>query len=711
MSNIFRGASAALFLLVSSQALAQGSGAQPPQTPVRVPGSSVTVTAQKEPADPAALPVSLTTVTEDLIRSAGITFVSDAGIFSPNTHFTEFSARKLSNPRIRGIGAGPSNPGVVTYVDGVPQFNANTSSFDFTDVSQVEFVRGPQSALFGRNALGGLINITSGRPSMTRWGGNVAVPFGTDGLFDLRANVSGPIATNKLAAGFSMVFSRREGFSTNAVTGNDIDSREGFSGKGQVLWTPTAEWEARVIVGGERARDGDYALNDLGAVRATPFEVGRDFEGSTSRDLFSTTVLARREGKSFTFASTTGIVRWKTIDATDLDYSPLPLATRDNTEEATQFTQEFRFASALAAPLKLSDNSALRWQAGVFFFTQGFDQLALTTTAPFVLSPLVGFPVTTTNPAAALDDSGVGVYGQATIAFSSKLDVSFGARFDRENRDASLQTSTAPQISATILVEESRDFSDVSPQVAVAFRVKPGTLVFGSFSRAYKAGGFNPVSLPGNESYGEEHAWNGEAGVKFTAASGRLSAAASVFSIDWDDLQLNLPIPGVPQFYIANVGGATSRGVELEVMGRPYAGVDVFGAVGFARARFSDGTTAGGVDVAGNKVPNTPAYTASFGAQVSRNLRVGGRLFGRADVACFGAFEYDEANTARQDDYTITNLRAGWKGNRLTVEAWVRNAFDTKYVPLAFAFPFAQSGFLAEPGRPRTAGISVGIGF
>ncbi len=188
-------------------------------------------------------------------------------MFSPNTHFTEFSARKLSNPRMRGIGASPANPGVTTYVDGVPQFNAASTSFDLIDVGQIEFVRGPQSALFGRNALGGLINISSGRPSLSKWGGNVSVPFGSDDLFDVRANISGPIATDKLAVGFSMAWATRDGFSTNTLTGNDIDSREAFSGKGQVLWTPNSQWETRVIISGERARDGDYALNDLSAVR------------------------------------------------------------------------------------------------------------------------------------------------------------------------------------------------------------------------------------------------------------------------------------------------------------------------------------------------------------------------------------------------------------------------------------------------------------
>ena len=95
------------------------------------------------------------------IENAGIHIVSEAAIFAPNTFFTEWSARKLSNARFRGISSSPNNPGITTYIDGVPQFNANSSSIELLDVDQIEFVRGPQSALFGRNTLGGLVNITS----------------------------------------------------------------------------------------------------------------------------------------------------------------------------------------------------------------------------------------------------------------------------------------------------------------------------------------------------------------------------------------------------------------------------------------------------------------------------------------------------------------------------------------------------------------------
>src|SRR5213079_33407 len=110
----------------------------------------------------------------------------------------EFSARKLSNPFFRGIGSSPSNPGITTYIDGVPQLNANSSSIELLGVDQIEFVRGPQSALYGRNALGGVINIASARPSLTSWAGSFVAPYGNFNAGDLRATASGPVIADQL---------------------------------------------------------------------------------------------------------------------------------------------------------------------------------------------------------------------------------------------------------------------------------------------------------------------------------------------------------------------------------------------------------------------------------------------------------------------------------------------------------------------------------
>lgn len=691
---------------------AQGPSAQgsSPQQPGTVTLPPVTVTAQKEPADVQRLPVSVTVVPMDWLTLGSS--VSDAGLFSPNTYFSEFTARKLTNPRFRGIGASPANPSVTTFVDGVPLLNANASNIELMDVQQVEFVRGPQSALFGRNTLGGLINVVSARPSLTTWSGQVAVPFGNFDAREVRAIASGPL-TDRLALGVSFGHAQREGFTTNVVTGNDLDYRESTSGKAQLLWTPTANWEARVIVNAERARDGDYALTDLGGLRQAPHETARDLEGRTDRDIFSTSILTRREGARVALSTTTGIVRWKTQDITDLDYTPLPLISRDNTEETLQFTQEVRVASAPAAALKLADRVSLAWQVGGFLFTQNYEQLALNDFSPFVL-PFVGFQVTQRSPDADLDDFGASLYGQGTFTINDRLDLIAGARFDHEKKTAVIESAFDPIIAPPTVVDTEESFSNISPQFAAAYRFSPGRSVYASASRGFKAGGFNPVAPAGSDAYGEEFAWHVEGGIKTSGMDGRVRLNAAVFWIDWQDLQLNLPNVQSPgQFYIANVGSASSRGVEFEVNARAAEGVDLFGALGYTNARFGDGTMSSGVDVSDNRIPNTPNYTATVGAHLSRALTADTSVYGRADVTFFGDFTYDDMNLAGQDAYSLTNLRAGVRWNRLFAEGWIRNAFDTFYIPVALQYdPFlAPSGFLGESGRPRTFGITAGVRF
>jgi len=703
----------ALSLLSPSIAHAQSATSQSGQPAAAFQLPTLIVTAQKEAAEAQALPLSLTIVSAPTLRNAGVEIVSDAGAYAPNLQFTEFTARKLSNARFRGIGASPANPSITTLFDGVPQLHANSASIDLVDVGQVEFVRGPQSALFGRNALGGLINVTSARPSLGEWSGSLSVPFANSASRDVRGSLAGPVVDGRLGMAISLQYGQRDGYTTNGITGNDLDSRSAFAAKGQLLWTPSKAWETRLIISGERARDGDYALSDLGGLRRNAFHTSRDFEGHTDRDVVGTTILSRYEGAQVSLATTTGFVNWKTEDATDLDYSPLPLITRQNAEESFQFTQEVRVASSASAPVRLSDRAVLKWQAGVFLFTQNYDQDATNAFSPFLLSPFIPFSVSQTSPRAALDDVGVGVYGQGTTTLGDRVDLTAGVRVDHEQKDAVLSTFFTPAIAAPRDVVADGSFSNVSPQFAAAIRLQPGKTAYASVAKGYKAGGFNPASPSGSESYGEEHTWSVEGGLKTMWANDRVAANAAVFRIDWEDLQLNLPNPLVPgEFFIANVGGAISSGVELELNARVHPSVDVFGAVGYTRARFKEGSVSSGVPVGGNTVPNTPDYTATIGAQLSRDVRQGVSIFARGEAVLYGTFQYDDLNTERQEAYGLANFRAGVRGRFLFAEAWIRNAFDTRYIPVAFAYgPLAPSGFIGEMGRPRTFGISSGVRF
>ena len=136
----------------------------------------------------------------------------------------------------------------------------------------------------------------------------------------------------------------------------------------------------------------------------------------------------------------------------------------------------------------------------------------------------------------------------------------------------------------------------------------------------------------------------------------------------------------------------------------------MFGSFGYTSATFKDGTISSGLDVTENRLPNTPQFTFSAGAQVSRPVTDQVSVYGRGEIASYGEFFYDDLNRASQDAYALANFRAGARSQRVFGEFWIKNAFDKHYIPLAFPYS-TQSGFIGESGRPRTLGVSVGVTF
>ena len=118
-----------------------------------------------------------------------------------------------------------------------------------------------------------------------------------------------------------------------------------------------------------------------------------------------------------------------------------------------------------------------------------------------------------------------------------------------------------------------------------------------------------------------------------------------------------------------------------------------------------------GIDVEGNKIPNTPDYTISAGAQYTCVFGPA-TITGRADAVFYGSFRYTDTNVLGQDEFSLVNFRLGATGGFLIGELVIRNAFNTEYIPLAFPYPgFAPSGFMGEMGAPRTVTISGGLRF
>ena len=688
------------------------------ELPTRLP--AVAVLAEKVPASVQSVPVSVTAVTGATIDDADVRSMKDAAVYAPNVFPNEFSVRHLSNPYFRGVGSSPNNPGVTTYLDGVPQLNANSSNIELVDLDQIEFVRGPQGALYGRNTVGGLINVTSRWPALDTWRTTVDTEYGNYNFRDERFALSGPVVTNQLGLSLAGGYSARDGYTKNDVTGQFLDGREAFFGKLQLAWVPVETWEVRLILTGERDRDGDYALGDLGFIRAHPQHVAHAGDGHTQRDVIAPTLLVNHQGPVVDFAMITGLEWWRTRDFTELAYDPMPfpVGTRNDGEKDFQFTEEVRFASAKDAPVTLGDDLKLKWLTGLFVFTQSYRQNAVNNYAPGVLSTNILFPVSATAPLARLDDVGGGAYARGTLTVWDRLDLIAGLRGDYEDKSAQLTTSYSPAIIPAMTTGPHRDYAAISPQFGLNYHVTPTKIIYGTISRGFKAGGFNPLAPAGQESYGQESSWNYEVGTKTAWWKDRLTVNVAAFYISWSDLQLNLPLG--TQYYIANAGNADSKGVELELNLRPVAGWDIFSGVGYTDARFLSGATTIQTDASGNNstinvggrhLIYTPEFTANAGSQYTWQVCPAAALYARAEVVVYGDYWYNPANSAAQSAYSLTNFRVGLRGHHWFAEGWVNNAFDTHYVPVAFEYPNGRSGLIGESGAPVTFGLRAGLNF
>jgi iron complex outermembrane receptor protein len=745
-------ASLACAALSSTQARAQTTNA-PAATNIATRLPAVIVTAQKEPQTEITLPLSVTAVTRQTLQDDDIDLVKQAAKYAPNTFINEFTAPALSNPFFRGIGGSPLNPAVTTFIDGVPQLNSYSSSIQFSDVDQVEFVRGPQGALFGRNTAGGLINITSRAPSDVLTG-EAEGSVGNYGYGDVRGSVSGPVVPGQLDLGLSGGYTSRNGYTQNDFNGNPADDRMDEFGKSQLLFKANDRLDFRFIVYGEHDRDGDYSLGDLGYIRASPDHTDYDFtDGFNHRDIAAGTLLADYNGDAVEFHSISGVVWWKNEGLTDLDYgvaSPnngLLYGIRDNTEEEHQFTQEFRFGSAKDNPIKLSDDLDLSWQSGVFLFSQSYTQNALnsiTNLAELAPPPAPPVLLATLNPTTAdLDDLGVGVYGQAKVTAWDKVDLSAGLRFDGERKSANLTSGNVnvPDLgqNSSAFGDLSKNYSEVSPQFSADFRYVSNQMVYASIARGYRAGGFNPgfssMTFPaGSQQYGPEHTWNYEIGHKALWLDGKLETTLALFYIDWKSLQLNQAVPGVADtYYVANAGGAYSRGVEAELKYRPCAYFELFGSAGYDDAHFTSASTAFNANtpvpgapagsygvnqgIGGDRLPFAPLFTANVGAEVSWSPCHYATLYARAEATVTGEFRYDAFSNTPGDQgqatYTITDFRAGIRGGHWFLEGFADNAFDTHYVPIAIQYAQlgAPSGYVGEIGAPATFGARAGLHF
>jgi iron complex outermembrane receptor protein len=640
------------------------------------------------------LPLSAAVTDAEFLTSAMIRTVNEAALYAPNTLFAESTSRRLSLPYVRGIGGSGLNPGVTTFIDGVPQFHTSSANLSLLDVTQIDFTRGPVGTMFGRNTVGGGIHITSNQPSRTTFGGKFQTTLGNYNLWDFRGSLSGPLIQDHLGFSLAAGLSERDGYSKNTLTGQDADTRSAKFGKAQFLWAPDESLEVRLIVAGESDRDGGPVFTDLKALRKRPHETQQDFRGYSSRDVIMPTLEVIYHADAVDFTSTTAYVGWKTDEASDLDYTATPLVTQLNQEQMRTWTQEFRFANPLNETITLNEELKLSWQAGLMLFHNDYRQ-NIQNSFPAIPIP---YPRSTQTE---LTQLGIGSYTQGTLTWKERLSLTAGLRWDHEKKEVHSQTSVISFVSPARQLRANQLFNQLTPQMALSYQMSPSLMTYLSLASGYKAGGFNNV---GPAEYDEERSRSYEIGLKSHSLKNKLSFAAAAFFTDWQNLQITQSISPSLIAY-KNAGKATSRGLETSLTLRLSSRMTFFGSASWQATELAKSTLKSDVPVGNTPLPYAPEYGFALGTLFNQPLSAKLSLYARVDIQTLGSFQYDVQNSLTQDAYTLANFRLGLRQNAWFVEAFTNNAFNADYIPIT------STNNVGENGAPLTVGMRAGVWF
>ena len=254
----------------------------------------------------------------------------------------------------------------------MPQLNLNVVNIELAGVDRIEFLRGPQGTRYGRDSLGGVINIFTRQPT-NDFHFSEETTFGNYYEVDQRFALGGPIVKDKLFFQASGGFFSRDGYNVNLFDGNRIDNKNHLFGRFELRYTPTDRWDIRLTYNNERDHDGDYAIYNLASLYADPHRVDHNFPGFSHRDIDQ---VAERHyaGDQFDFTSVTAYQHWHTQDVDDLDETQFDLIRENNGESQQNLTEEFRFTNPQDKPIVLSDNAKIRWVAGSLWFLSDYNQ-------------------------------------------------------------------------------------------------------------------------------------------------------------------------------------------------------------------------------------------------------------------------------------------------------------------------------------------------
>ena len=681
----------------------------------------VVVTAEKVESIAQKLPYSITAISGQQVQNLRLWSLQDLSAVVPNLTLNN-AGDDRNVTSVRGIVNVNYDQTVATVIDGVVQFDNDTYIAQLVDIERIEILRGPQSTLYGRNAMGGVINIITRQPSnVIRSSAELSI--GNYGLFRYGYRSNLPIVKDKFWANIALNVENRNGYYTNKFNGKSFDNSKNLYLNTNFKYQATKRLSATLnFKVSKRTNDGPYPLVGRDSLAfAEPFKVNLN-RLATDKDLtFNTSLVFNYHGEKANVTSVSAFqqnTRYYT-DTLDADFGPKDFAAvlvnnKDGYNTVGVFTQDIKASSANTA-------SPLKWTIGTYFFRQNAPEqqgLYSILAAPLLLNngSKVFAPYITDTRTKGIR-TGLSIYGQASYEIG-KVELTGGLRYDYEQKDLVRDLDI---IKKTVIVQTTqanfqyRPTGVISPKFSIAFRPNTSQTYFATYTRGFRAGGLNDVAnKPELVQYNPETSDNFEIGMKTSYFENRLRSNWTLFYINWNNIQVPTYVPGF-QSIVQNAGKATSSGFEYELSAIVTKGFQADLSLGLTNAAYKTLNLANSFkpqndDLSGKKQIFTPSSTLMIALQYSKEFK-GKTNFGlmaRLEYKHLGTTYYNLANTVKQNPYSLVNLKAGITTKYFDLMVWGRNLAETIYLNYGYSFPGINPVSL---GNPRTAGITATVKF
>ncbi|MGF1539779.1 MAG: TonB-dependent receptor domain-containing protein [Pleurocapsa sp.] len=658
----------------------------------------IVVTSQKKEELLSETTSSINVITQQQIEDGQINTVESVAANTPNFSVLGTGSRYFSNFTIRG----QSNPtigegSVGFYVDGVPITDAYSANIDLFDLEQIEVLRGPQGTLYGRNTSGGVINITTEKPN-DQQSLKVLTSLGNFNSTYNQLAFNQPLSDNVFMR-LSGSYGARDGFIESTTLDRDLDDRNDLALRGQLRWTPSAQWDINFKAGYDLYDDGQQLLVPFNS--PNPFQVDYDEEGQFRLKTNTQSLSAVYEGSSVKFTSISSRRFWSQDPyEIDGDYSALPLLVGLARDDQTTYAQEFRLQSN-------EGNNPWQWTTGVYL-----ENVDRNVDIGFRVLPdavaLFGAPDVGENlQQADLDSTTVALFGQTTYSFTPRFSLTAGLRYEYNSRSMNrerLFRTTGGDFPLAPEIDVEEDWDQILPTFAADYRFSEQLFGYGKIAKGYKGGGFSyATDDPEFVQFDPETSWSYELGLKSSLLDNKLLANLAVFYTQVDNYQIDRAVDAFSTV-VFNASEVDIYGAELELRTSVINGFELIAGLGYTNASFSEFIDpVSGANLDNNRVIFTPELSYNLALQYRQPQ---GGIFSRLELVGSGVVYFNELNTFKQDPYVLLNGTVGYEFNEnFGVYLYGRNILDTEY--FISAVDFGELGILGAVGEPATWGVRL----